>query len=273
MRNRAASYLRFLKVGERFPGMARYVASAVWLGFLDAEDLTDITVETYEGTSGFETAEHNLSGFSPWEEEAVAQHFSSCRTILVAGAGAGREVIALARLGFDVVGFDGTRDLVDAGRAHLAATGLSATLLHAKASAVPEGIGQFDGLMIGRGFYHHIPGRRSRVAFLRACAGHLNDNAAVLIGNFMLRAPTGRGLEYTYAVAHAISRLRRGSYRVEPGDVLSEGYFHRFLPEEISTELGLAGMTLVRLDSATGDEAGVGRAVGRRLPKPNDPTD
>ncbi len=264
MRFRAKSYLRFLKPGERIPGVVRYIVSAVWLGFLDADDLTDITVETYEGLSGFETADHNLSGLGPWEEGAIAQHFSGCRRILVAGAGAGREVIALARLGFDVVGFDGADDLVNAGRAHLAAAGLSATLLHARASLVPEGLGQFDGLMIGRGFYHHIPGRDRRVAFLRACARYLNENAAVLVGNFMLRSPERRGLRHTYTVANAINRLRRSRDRIEPGDVLSYGFFHRFLPDEISEELNLAGMVLVRLDRAEGAEAGMGRAIGRR---------
>lgn len=266
MRNRAKSYLWFLKLDKFIPAAIRTPISNIWLGFLEPRDLADITLGTYEGASGFETAAHNLSGLLQWEEAAVSAHFTGCGRILVAGAGAGREVIALARCGFDVVGFDATKDLVDAGSAHLASIGLSATILHAEAGDTPSGIGQFDGLMIGRGAYHHIPGASGRVNFLRTCTRHLRENAPVLIGDFLLRSPTQKGARRASTIAAAINRMRRSTFSIAPGDILHSGFFHRFLPEEIRDEMNRAGLELVQFERTPGNEEGLGSAVGRRSP-------
>lgn len=52
-------------------------------------------------------------GLAPFEERAISQHFPTPPgTILVGGAGGGREALALARQGYEVVAFDPVRSLI-----------------------------------------------------------------------------------------------------------------------------------------------------------------
>ncbi len=49
-------------------------------------------------------------GLAPFEEQAIARHFPAPRgTLLIGGAGGGREALALARQGYRVVAFDPVR--------------------------------------------------------------------------------------------------------------------------------------------------------------------
>src|SRR5690242_7785349 len=80
---------------------------AIWLGLLEADALNEITWAYYMGGSGFEDEEFNTGqGLWPWEASAIQNYFHGHQRVLVAGAGGGREVIALIRLGHEVTAFD-----------------------------------------------------------------------------------------------------------------------------------------------------------------------
>ena len=93
-------------------------------------------------------------------------------------------MIALSRKGFSVTGFDPSSELVEAGQRNLAEAGVAADLLLGEPCCAPANLGVHDGLIIGRGAYHHIPGRDARIKFLRACCAHVKDQGLVLIGSF-----------------------------------------------------------------------------------------
>ena len=66
----------------------------LWLGWLDADDLNVATGRWYRSPRRRPTPEYLRVGLWDWEAATVARHFAGCRRLLVAGAGAGREVLA-----------------------------------------------------------------------------------------------------------------------------------------------------------------------------------
>lgn len=187
-----------------------------WLRYLDPQEVDWLTIDSYAGI-GFESAEFNASGLDAGESAAFGKLFAGRKRIAVASAGAGREMIALAKAGHEVAGFDPTPALVEAGRANLKSEGVTAPLEVALPNAVPLPWSGFDGLVIGRGAYHHIYGRDHRVGFLRACLGLLKPGAPMHLGAVLLRSPG------------------------EAAEGLAECYFCRFTEGELEEELAAAG--------------------------------
>jgi 2-polyprenyl-3-methyl-5-hydroxy-6-metoxy-1,4-benzoquinol methylase len=97
------------------------------LGLLSNAALERLTEYRY-ATSFSSYAEESYvnSGFFIWEREAIRRYFPPGGRILVAAAGAGREMLALAHDGFLVAGFDCCAPLVEAGRNELRKQGIEA---------------------------------------------------------------------------------------------------------------------------------------------------
>src|SRR3974377_1134811 len=66
-----------------------------WLGCVSADGLNGLTVGHFGDSQYFASKEHNLSGLFDWEVPVIDRYFRRGSRILVAGAGAGREVLAL----------------------------------------------------------------------------------------------------------------------------------------------------------------------------------
>lgn len=214
------------------PPRIRSLHSFVWLHALNSDDLNDLTIDSYKESTGFETPEHNLKGLWEWEESVFQECFSHCKRVIVAGAGGGREMIALSRMGMEVVGFDPSNDLVEACRRNLRLAKVPAVCFFAPPGEIPGESKSFDGLVIGRGVYHHIPGSARRVAFLKACARRVFNGSPVAIGDFLTR--TSKRSLTSYALGSAI----------EQGDAISTSFYHYFTQEEIRSELDQAGYDL-----------------------------
>lgn len=248
MRNRSIQSRAFVfcRRGLRLaPESLRVFFKAVWLGLLDAPALEEIALFHYSGVrSGFETERQNLGGHCAWEATATEMFFSNCRTILVAGAGGGREAIALAKLGFQVTAFDFSEDLVSACRRNMQAAGVTARVLEAPPGRVPDTLGIYDGIVAGRGFYHHIPGRSQRIDFLKDCRAHVQSNAPLFLSDFHTRSSDSRLHRRTHSIASFVRRFRRNPRPVELGDWLDVCMQHAFVKEEIESELKAAGFDL-----------------------------
>ncbi len=217
---------------------------------LTLDDLDRITMECYSkrAPSGFDSSDHNLGGLWSWEESAFQDYLPPAGRVLVAGAGGGREMVALARSGYQVVGFDASQDLVDSCRANLGLAGVTAEALWAAPGDVPRDIGPFDALVVGRGVYHHIPRASRRVRFLSACRDQLAPGAPLLLGDVLF--------------TEAPRKPPSGS-AVEAGDHVGSAFFHRFTRDEIDSELGRAGFDLVDFRRTPFDGGTLAHAVAR----------
>jgi 2-polyprenyl-3-methyl-5-hydroxy-6-metoxy-1,4-benzoquinol methylase len=230
---------------ERLGSVIRAFWQAVWLGLLDPDALNEITWSYYIGKSGFESEDFNIhQGLWPWEADVIREHFKDKKHILVAGAGGGREVIALARLGYDVTAFDFSSYLTSACRRNIQKAGCHAQVFDTLPDKLPDGLGAYNALLIGRGFYHHIPSRTRRVAFLGACRAHLDLGAPIILSDFFTRSVDSKFYLQTRTVANILRWLRNHKEQVELGDWLTNCMQHAFTREEIEKEFLDAGIEL-----------------------------
>jgi hypothetical protein len=222
-----------------------------WLGLLDPATLERLDEHFYgEGRDvergrsfSYRDEQHNLGGLRDWEEAAIEAHFPPGGRVIVTGAGGGREVIALLERGFDAIGYEPNRALVEAGAELLRTLGHGDRLRQSARDAFPADAGTCDAVLSGWGSYMLIPSRERRVAFLRAAHRALPEGAPILC-SFFVRSPGARYYSVVAGTANLVRRVRRAE-RVELGDTIGQNFVHRFTREEIESELAEGGFRVV----------------------------
>jgi hypothetical protein len=259
LRLRTRAYAAADVAHRRVLAAMRVLHEGWWLGVLDASDLDALARIQYARWPQYRDDAYNASGLRAWEAQAVHDHFPGKGALLVGAAGGGREIVALARLGYRVDAFDCVEPLVEYCRCALSRAGAVARVVAAAPGKVPAGLDRYDGLIVGWGGYMHIPGRARRVAFLRALRRHVDAGAPLLL-SFFTRADGARGLRWTYGIARALRRLRRCADAVEIGDTVDGTFDHHFTRDEIERELAAGGFELVAYS-----ESPYGHAVARAV--------
>jgi 2-polyprenyl-3-methyl-5-hydroxy-6-metoxy-1,4-benzoquinol methylase len=220
------------------------VHQGLWLGLLEGTELQAVTAHYYAASRQYTGAAHNTSGLLGWETALVERHFAGCRTVLVGAAGGGREVVALARRGIAVDAFECSPVLLATAERVLREEGLTARVRLAPPDTLPDGLGTYDGVILGWGAYTHVAGRQARVRLLRDLAGHLRSGGPLLF-SFQTRtshAAAQRTFRWVYGVARAVRAARRSRAPLELGDVLPGYFAHRFTGAEVEAEAGAAGL-------------------------------
>lgn len=235
---------------------ARAVTAGVWLGLLDHPQLLRIGDAFYAGHPRYADDGYTRSGLWTWEHAALRAYFPDRGRLLLVGAGAGREVLALAKRGHEVVAFECNRALVREAQRHLDDARLPARLAYAPPDTCPPAGGAFDGLIVGWGAYMLVYGRARRVALLRAMRDQARAGAPLLL-SFFVRDPGARRFTLIRALADALRR-GRGREPVALGDDLEPEYVHYFTRAEVRSELAEAGFELCAFR-----EAPYGHAVAR----------
>lgn len=239
----------------------RALHQAIWLGLLNRRQLAELTEWRYQQWSVFTDSGYNLSGLEKWEKEAVDRYFDSCGSVLIGAAGGGREAVALSQRGMKVSAFECSKVLAETGNEILRAANVETRIQVAKPDELPEGLGTYDGFIMGWGGYMHIIGEVRRIAFLEQCRQHLADRAPILL-SFFTRSTDSRIYRWTRRIANVIGRLRPGSEPVEMGDLLEHTLNHSFTKEEIRSELEAAGFEMLHYA-----EEPYGHALGRLVGK------
>ncbi|HEU0299985.1 MAG TPA: class I SAM-dependent methyltransferase [Longimicrobium sp.] len=223
---------------NRAAALLQAVYEGAWLGVLRREDLHAIDQRFYDHNPAYHDEAHNLRGLFPWEAEAL-EAFGGCRRILVIGAGGGREVLALARLGYEVEGYECNPALVAFADDFLPRQGCAARVRFLPRDEVPAVGEPFDGIVIGWSAYTLIPGRAHRIDLL----GRLRPLArpgGLLLLSFFTRGGEGPRFRVSAGVANGIRAVLRRE-RAERGDALAPNFVHYFVAEEIAAELREAG--------------------------------
>jgi 2-polyprenyl-3-methyl-5-hydroxy-6-metoxy-1,4-benzoquinol methylase len=240
--------LRLFSLSKRVSARAHRLIEALhagfWLGFLDRDQLNAIVFQHYEAAELYRTAAHNLYGFFPWESDLMRDYFKGCRSVVVAAAGGGREMIALAQAGVRVEGFECNPQLVEKCKESLAEAGVSGRILNAAPDQVPSGLQKYDGAIVGYGALAHIVGRTKRINFLRDLKNHLHPRAPLMLS--VGRRPEGaQYYNWIYQIARAIRFLRGSADAIELGDDLLDCFTHRFVQSETRSELQEAGFKVL----------------------------
>ena len=215
-----------------------------WMGILPDSVIDRISERSYRSGFPYNTPVYLNAGLQIWEEIAVERFFAPGSKVLVAAAGAGREMIALARAGFEVDGFDCNRTLVAAGQQALTERGIAGRLDWAPPCGTPAISGIYGAAIIGWNGYTHMAPRERRVAFLRSLSPHMCTGAPLLVSVFV-NTNNGRAWGLTWKIANAVRRLTLRSPAVDAGATFPGRPKHYFKKRQLEAELAEAGFTLV----------------------------
>lgn len=238
---------------------ARGVFVGAWLGLLDRTALHATDELYYRRTRMYHDEHYNLSGFFPWEAQALERHFHGCRSMLVSSAGGGREVVALERRGLAVVAFECHPGLAQTANELLSREGLKTRVALAPRDECPSDIPTCDGAIIGWTSYTLMQHASTRIRFLKQVRARVPNGAPLLVSVFARR----EALRYLRIVAGTANVLRaiRGRQKAELGDDLVPNFVHHFSEDELAAELEAGGFRLAEF-SRVGSPHAVAHALG-----------
>jgi SAM-dependent methyltransferase len=215
-------------------------------GTLSLADLQARMVSRWSAFGGMESEAYRDSGLMHWERVLYLPALEPGERVLSVGCGAGRDVIALLRAGFQVDGIDIAADCVEMARRAVATRGLSAWLAEGTLETVTLPA-RYDGIIFSWYCYSYIPGAARRISALCHAREALSDGGRIFISYLSI----GKSLRYSLVAAtRAVARLTGSDWRAERGDVLllsSPGrrrvhYEHHFAPSELDAEARAAGL-------------------------------
>jgi hypothetical protein len=257
------AYEAAVRAGDRLYVIGHALFAGVALGLLDRQHLDAIDERFFADSWQYRNDHYNLAGLIPAEIDCL-RLFPQSGRLLVTAAGGGREVVALARRGYEVDGCECNPVLTAAANALITREGIAGVVHPCPRNDLVAPNAPYDGVLVGLTSYMHIPGRQVRIAFLRRALEVAKPGAPVML-TFQVRTGRGRALQITRIVANVFRRAARRA-PIELGDTMVGGFWHQFARSEIEAELQEAGAEL--LYYATD---GFGRAVCRRMSDPARP--
>jgi 2-polyprenyl-3-methyl-5-hydroxy-6-metoxy-1,4-benzoquinol methylase len=178
----------------------------------------------------------------PWEEAVVREQFPKPPArILVGGAGGGREPLALAQMGFEVVAFEPAEALISALARQAPRNVLALQGAYEDMEALfPEGE-SFDAAIVGWGSFSHLRDERTRIETLSSFARL--TGGPILVSFLALKAG---------GIPPRLARLRRFLPRRPNRDeqdifAVSIGFYHPVDEEEVRRLAAAAGLEITHL--------------------------
>src|SRR5262245_19796357 len=182
-------------------------------------------------------------GLWPWEREFYGRYLKPGSSLLVVGAGSGRDVLDLLEAGHRVEGVELSPRSADRARRILADSGLHATIHTAAIEDWTSSV-SYDAIVFSWYTYSFIPIAKRRVEILAKLRERLLPGGRILISYLPRREEGG------IPIVAWLMRLTRSDWRLEPGDKLLfvPGHIrfqHTFRPNEIESEVLAAGLRVV----------------------------
>ena len=236
-----------------------------WLGMLNDDDLDTLTDAYYNTAQTYRDKEYNESGFFDWEKQVIKDHFSNYKNVLVAACGGGREVIAYAKVGYQISGFDSNKRLVECSQELIKKNKLNIDIAHSPAGNFPDDNKTYDAVIIGWGAYTHIAGQRMRLQFLQQSRKRLEDNGLLLL-SFWIKTRHCDYYNWIRRLANTIRLCRfwHSNSIIESGDTIGEFngryYSHSFSHDELEKELNQTGFSMLEFHAMNAN----GYAIARK---------
>ena len=188
-------------------------------------------------------------GLEVWERRLYDAVLKPSDRILLAGCGAGRDLLALREMGYEVTGLDPTPELVDQARRNLARLGVTAIVREGfiETSDLEE---PYDVVVLAGSCYSLLMTAAARIATLARLKAHLTPQGRLVI----MYAGAVHRPPFAIHVTRIMSRMAGADWRPEPGDAFSRDpvvhrllrYEHLFTPGEVAQECAEAGLRVVR---------------------------
>ncbi len=259
-----SSYIFFrfgYRVVKKFLHIGYFIESlwvGFWLGILKRNILTKFGELHYNNVERYFNDDHNKKPLFNWEKNAIEFFFKECRSIMVIGAGGGREVYNLEKMGFDVDGFECNEKMCEYANMFLSRMGMKSKVIFVEHDKVPVTTRKYDAVIVGWGAYTHIKGTHKRHLLLKDIYELLNINGKVLI-SFLKAKSYFLKLGLIFKWGNFWARIFRNE-KIEKGDtLLPYHYGHYFYKAEIENELNSVGFEMLNYD-----ETDYGNAVGKK---------
>ncbi len=184
-----------------------------------------------------------------WEERVLAQHLSRPDTILILGAGLGRESLALAQRGYRVIGLDIARGGLVIGARRAASVHLPVTFIQADFLTLPVQAASVAYILLSGVMYSAVPGQIRRREWLRRLKQCLRPGGKLVLNFVIAREPDTALTRMIRRCTGAILSWPGTNQAYQDGDTCTNGHFmHVFRDEEeLRAEVAEAGATLIEL--------------------------
>ena len=238
--SRAAGFLFWIRKTIEAPDFGTEAAASV-------QDKYASQVASYSDMLGFPIGAE-LQGL-------LERTFPAGGSVLVAGSGAGGEVIHLARLGYRVSGFDFLPAMVRASIRNVHDSGVSAELFEADMAELDQNGVTFGGIYVTPLVYSFVRGRARRVLSLERLGRHLDQGGSVVFSAHLIASPS-QLLQATLAwIRH--SRRGRGfefgdwfTWFLRPDGTIGKSFSHMFSHARVRAEVREAGFRSCRKEGA-----------------------
>lgn len=152
---------------------------AFWLSVLSKNQHERIIQKRYKGAKHYQLDENTRKGLSPWESKLAVDYVDSSSKIVMIGAGGGREVLALAKLGHDVEAYEADEGMVRYAQRFFEKENMPVKYATLEINRIPEC--RCDVFWFGWGVYTHIIGQTNRIALLKDAKERLNHHGKIVI--------------------------------------------------------------------------------------------
>jgi SAM-dependent methyltransferase len=240
-----------VKLGDSFIKLGRFIQS-LSLVVMRPADLVEFNRRRYANPAAIASwGDESLlgQGLSLGEKDLLAQLPIKRGRLLLLGLGGGRDAIALAKMGFEVVGVDFVEELVARAQENAIRHGVAIRGMVQEISRLEVPSASFDLALILAAMYSGFPTRGRRVAMLQRIKAALKPKGYFLC-QFMLD-PDKRVNRRTELARRAVGLLTLGNRGHEPGDDLwGTEFMHIFLSEdELRSEFAAAGFDVLYFQS------------------------
>jgi SAM-dependent methyltransferase len=250
---RSALYVLLWRGGELFRRAASTCGYAA-AGLLRRQDFQNSMRMQFRDFAG--SSDEVDEGLNPFERRVYTQWLRLSGAVLLVGCGAGRDLIGLHRLGYDVTGLEQSPDAAEKARQHLVRVGITASV-HAGSIESAEIDRQYDAIVFASSCYSNLRPSAVRVSTLARLRSHLSPGGCLVISYIgSSESPSPLGV----AVLRLSARLASSDWSPEPGDTFARPvgspgvlYFtHAFRPGEVAQECAAAGFRVVAEEFSSG---------------------
>lgn len=245
----------FLGLSRCVDRVTRFFASFLAV-IMTPKEILDYTEGAYKKALFFDysNADYVKRGLFPWEKYVLDKYAARKGSFLILGAGGGRESIALANLGYKVLGIDSSDNMIRAARENAVKEGISIDFQSGDIMDLSFPGRNFDYCMLSSSMYSIIPTRKMRLEVLSKIRSVLKDNGLVII-HYLFNSSSGK--ERLYKLRKFVAKVFRGNTDYIPGDkFLPYGhFFHIFYDDnEIIKETEDAGFMVKYIGKESEEE-------------------